>query len=219
MKDMHELEVYACIEGYHNYLVTSHGRVLSLKYRKIRELKQGKDRGGYLHVSLFKNGRGYSKRVHRLVAEAFIHNYDNKNDVNHIDENKTNNHVSNLEWMTRKENLNYGSHNERMSNSLKGRKLSDEHKEKIIKSNIGKKRSDETKRKISGKNNYQARAVVGFKINGCAIKYYTFISECENDCFNTSNISSCCRKKRKSHKGYDWYYADEYFNIERNDKE
>lgn len=57
-------------------------------------------------------------KIHRLVAKAFIPNPNNKSEVNHKDEDKTNNCLTNLEWITRKDNLNYGSRNERSSRSL-----------------------------------------------------------------------------------------------------
>ena len=220
MKDFHDLEVYACIDGFPNYLVTSKGRVLSLKDNngkdRIKELNQFKDKYGYMFVSLYKNNKLHSKKVHRLVAQAFIPNPDNKIEVNHIDENKTNNHVSNLEWMTHKENINHGTRNERASKSNTGKKRSEEAKRKMSEKHKGKKLSEETKRKMSesrkGVNNYKARAVIGFKINGCSMKYYSFINECRKDGFIPCHISSCCKNKRKSHKGYKWYYADEFFN-------
>ena len=115
MKDVHDLEVYSPIEGFPDYLITSQGRVLSLKGNKMRELKQGKLKRGYMNVVLCKNGKGYNKRVHQLVAQAFIPNPENKTEVNHIDENKINNHVSNLEWLSHKENINHGTHNQRSS--------------------------------------------------------------------------------------------------------
>ena len=101
MKDVNDLEIYAPIKGFSNYLVTSHGRILSLKdnvgKNRIKELKQIKSKYGYLKINLYKNNKLYTFCVHRLVAKAFIPNPDNKPQVNHIDEDKTNNNVSNLE--------------------------------------------------------------------------------------------------------------------------
>ena len=148
----------------------------------MKELKKQSKRHGYLGVALLKNNKHYHKLIHRLVAQAFIPNPDNKPQVNHIDENKANNHVSNLEWTTAKENCNYGARNERVSKSKKGL------------------------------NHPRARAVVGFKINDCEIKYYKYMRECEKDGFHHSTISECCKGKLKSYKGYKWYYADEFFN-------
>lgn len=66
---------------------------------------------GYEIVDLYKNGKRKTVRVHRLVAEAFIPNNDNKPEVNHIDGNKHNNNVDNLEWVTKKENCRHAWNN------------------------------------------------------------------------------------------------------------
>lgn len=80
-----------------------------------RVLKPAANKDGYHRVNLYNKQGMKSKFVHRLVAESFISNPENKSDVNHIDENKTNNRVDNLNWMTRFENINYGSRNIRVS--------------------------------------------------------------------------------------------------------
>ena len=105
-------EEWKDIENYEGvYQVSSFGRVKRLNTNRI--LKSGKSKGGYPYVVLSKNGITSNKTIHRLVAEGFIPNPENKSDVNHIDEDKTNNIVSNLEWMTRKENINHGTRTER----------------------------------------------------------------------------------------------------------
>ena len=107
-------EVWKDIEGYEGrYQVSNLGRVKRVTTGRI--LKSGKHTCGYLIVRLSKNGIVSNKKIHRLVAQAFIPNLDNKSQVNHIDENKTNNLASNLEWMTAKENLNYGTRTDRSS--------------------------------------------------------------------------------------------------------
>lgn len=68
---------------------------------------------GYLQVKLYENGIRKHKYIHRIVAEAFIPNPNNYPEINHKDENKTNNHVENLEWCTRKYNVNFGTAIER----------------------------------------------------------------------------------------------------------
>lgn len=97
------------------------GNVKSLKYRrtgKERILKPRNNGCGYLYVVLCKNGNRRLFKIHRLVAKAFIPNPKNKREVNHKDENKTNNFVDNLEWVTSKENINYGTRNERIAKSI-----------------------------------------------------------------------------------------------------
>ena len=110
-------EVWKDIEGYEGlYQVSNLGRVKRVKTDRI--LKGCKDKGGYLVIGLYKNNVMSTKTIHRLVAQAFIPNPENKPEVNHIDEDKANNKVNNLEWMTRKENNNHGTRNERISKTL-----------------------------------------------------------------------------------------------------
>ena len=119
-------EVWRDIEGYEGlYQVSDQGRVKSLERKvprgngeqtvKERILKPGMDRGGYLIVDLCDGGKRKHFKVHRLVCQAFHDNPENKPCVNHIDENKTNNAASNLEWSTAKENCNHGTRNERVA--------------------------------------------------------------------------------------------------------
>lgn len=94
--------VWKEIEGYEGlYMITVLGDVYSLK-RGIM-LKKRLTFDGYIKATLSKNDKAKDFRVHRLVAEAFIPNPENKETVNHIDGDKTNNCVSNLEWATRSE--------------------------------------------------------------------------------------------------------------------
>ena len=115
------MEIWKDIEGYEGlYQVSNLGRVKSLNYNRTRKekiLKHGSDKKGYLYVNLCKEGKKRNYRVHRLVAETFIDNLENKPEVNHKDEDKTNNKVENLEWVTSKENSNYGTRNKRVAKS------------------------------------------------------------------------------------------------------
>lgn len=107
-------EIWKDIKDYEGlYQVSNLGRVKRITTGRV--LKPLKHANGYIMVKLSKNSIVYTKTVHRLVAEAFIPNPEHKSEITHIDENKTNNNVSNLEWMTRKENINHGTRTERMS--------------------------------------------------------------------------------------------------------
>lgn len=99
------------IENYPNYTISDKGDVINIKTNK--QLKPYTRKDGYVVVSLSKGGKKYKCYLHRLVAETFIPNPDNLPQVNHIDEDKTNNCVSNLEWITPKDNCNHGTRNER----------------------------------------------------------------------------------------------------------
>ena len=105
-------------ETWENYQVSNLGNILSLNYRNTgrAELMTPVDNGkGYLGVILSKNGETKPCKVHRLIAEAFIPNPDNLPEVNHKDEDKTNNSVENLEWILHKDNCNHGTRNERVA--------------------------------------------------------------------------------------------------------
>ena len=89
------------------YYIDETGKVFSKRNGTIKELKLRPKTGGYLYVSLMRDDKKVDTlRVHRIVANLFLEESDNKEKVyvNHIDEDKTNNHVSNLEWVTPKEN-------------------------------------------------------------------------------------------------------------------
>lgn len=83
------------------------------KQENKKLIKQFKNRHGYVTVRIYKDGVGTTRTVHRLVAKTFIPNPENLPEVNHKDENKSNNVVSNLEWCTRKYNVYYGTGLER----------------------------------------------------------------------------------------------------------
>lgn len=115
-------EIWKDIEGYEGlYQVSNMGRVKSVR-RNI--LLKSRIARGYERVNLSKNGKYLTKKVHRLVANAFIPNPDNLPQVNHKDENKTNNCVDNLEWCDSKYNINYGMGNKKRGLSNTNGKLS-----------------------------------------------------------------------------------------------
>ena len=119
-------EEWRDIKGYEGlYQISNLGRIKSLKdnHGKYREkiLKPGNS-NGYFYVDLCKNSKGKLFKIHRLVAIHFIENPNNYPEVNHKDENSTNNCVDNLEWCTREYNNSYGTRNKRASEKLKGSK-------------------------------------------------------------------------------------------------
>ena len=114
---MDRVEEWKDIEGYEGlYQVSNLGRVKSLNYLhtgKEQILKNRLQNNNYLFVYLCKNSIKKNCSVHRLVAKAFLENPNNYPCVNHIDEDKTNNNINNLEWCTHKHNINHGTHNQR----------------------------------------------------------------------------------------------------------
>ena len=114
---MPESEIWKDVVGYEGlYKVSNEGNVYSV--RRVNSagircgglmLKLTQHKSGYIQVCLRKNGVMKTKKVHRLVAKAFIPNPNHYLEVNHRDENKSNNNVKNLEWCTREYNMNFGT--------------------------------------------------------------------------------------------------------------
>lgn len=101
------MEIFVNIYGFPNYQVSNYGNVKNVITNKI--LKPGDNGQGYLYVNLINGKTRKREYVHRLVAKAFLPNFNNYPIVNHKDENSKNNHVDNLEWCSVKYNNNYGS--------------------------------------------------------------------------------------------------------------
>ena len=99
-------EVWKTVEGFNDrYEVSTYGKVRNVQRGKL--LTPYINRFGYMSVKLFSGNKGKEHKVHRLVAQAFIENPEQKPCVNHKDNNKQNNHVENLEWCTYQENTDW----------------------------------------------------------------------------------------------------------------
>ena len=113
-----EVEYWTNIKGNNNYCVSTFGNVENMTTGKI--LQPQIDRDGYYIVSLCKNGKAKTFKIHRLVAEAFLENPDDKLCVDHIDGCKQNNNLNNLRWATTVENSRNAKLSKRNTSGVKG---------------------------------------------------------------------------------------------------
>lgn len=128
-------EQWRAVKGFEGkYEVSNIGNVKSYLRNKEKYMKTRIDKDGYQIVTLYANGKRKDYKLHRMVADAFIENPLNLPQVNHKDENKTNNSADNLEWCDSKYNVNYGNHNYLIAKSkfkpviqydLKGNKIAE----------------------------------------------------------------------------------------------
>jgi len=161
------------------YQVSNYGRVKSLE-RDVPTKKGGTyhvnekflahkvHNRGYLFVELWKHNKPHKEYVHRLVAMAFIPNPNNYPTVNHKDEDKQNNYVDNLEWMTYQDNNNYGSHNERAANTHRLKGTYENARKRWIESNPAR-----VNPKIGAKNPTSKKVICDGKLFDC-------IKDCAN---------------------------------------
>ena len=193
-------EIWKDIKGYEGkYQVSNFGRVWSIKNQKY--LKYWVNRCGYHLVGLrSKNGKQKHEQIHRLVALAFIENPNNYPQVNHKDENKGNNCVENLEWVTAKQNCNYGTRTERAAEKIRGenhylygKHLSEEHRAHVIDSST---KSEEV-------------CQIDIETN-TIVNTFKSMREAERQTgVKYQHIWRVCNHKRKSAGGYFWCYNEE----------
>jgi hypothetical protein len=102
------MEIFKDIKGYEGiYQISNLGNVKSYKKNRVKIRIPTKNTNGYLCLGLRKNNKRKMYLIHRLISEYFIENKNNKPYINHIDGNKLNNNINNLEWCTQKENVNH----------------------------------------------------------------------------------------------------------------
>ena len=168
------------------YKISNLGRILSLDYNHTGKpglMNPGEMSNGYLRVTLSKNGEDKTCLVHRLVAETFLENPENKPYINHKiegDEGKKINMVifnedgtvnkerTTIEWCTPKENSNYGTRTERTS-----------------------------------------KRVLQLTLTGDLIREWPSIAECGRNGFNIGNVCLCCQGKKPQYKGFRWEYEED----------
>ena len=170
------------------YKVSNLGRILSLNYKNTgkAELLKPVNVNGYLQVCLSKNKEYKTCYVHRLIAEAFLENPENKPEVNHKiegDEGKKINMVifnedgtidkerTTIEWVTSKENSNYGTRNERAAKA-------------------------------------NSKRVLQFSLSGELIREWDSTQECGRNGFNQGHVAACCRGEKPQYKGFIWKYKE-----------
>lgn len=184
-------EIFVDIKGYEGlYQISNLGRIKSLLFGKEKILKGSKDKDGYLKIILCKEEKHKTYKVHRLVATAFIPNPNGYRCVNHKDEDKANNCVENLEWCSNKYNSNYGTCQQRRVKNTDYKKVGRKNAEKLL------NRKD------------QSKIVLQYTKDNEFVKEWETLRECGRNGFKISNISSCCRGKRKTHKGFIWKYKN-----------
>lgn len=171
------------IKDFPNYYATDNGDIYSRNYLgtgRIKKLLPNQDGSGYYYINLYKNNKRYNKHIHRLIAETFILNPENKPQVNHKNGIKTDNRVENLEWVTASENINHAY-------KVLGRKGV----------RLGK----------FGKNCPMHTKIIQQIKNGKIISEYYGICEAERKTgIYFTNIWSCCKGIRKTAGGYSWKY-------------
>ena len=179
--------IWKKIKEFDDYLISTSGKVFSLKTNKL--LKPQKYPNNYLYYPFNTNGIQHNRCLHRLLAEAFIPNPENKPTVNHKNHIRTDNRLENLEWATYLEQC----------DEMWKEKASESHKtEKGINASINNFRIASEKNK---------KTIYQYTLEGELVGVYKSIKDAaeNNNCY-PQNISACCKGKRKQIKGYKWSF-------------
>ena len=187
-------EIWKDIPGYEGYYQASNlGNIKSLpKFKKIFENKKYKTKTkilcveknsrGYNRVWLIKNGERKRFFVHRLIAETFIPNPENKPCVNHIDCNIENNKADNLEWCTQKENSEYAVS---LGRTKWSEKQKENHRQKFKKFK---------------------KSIIGISLDGTKQIILSSLKEVKEFGYSPGDVCVCCKDNNKTYKGYKWRY-------------
>lgn len=186
------IEQWKPVVGYENFLAISNlGNVCNIgkmlpngTYQPERARKISKHRTGYSYIVQKVDGKQKFLLIHRLVAEAFIPNPDNLPEVNHKDLNKSNCAVTNLEWCTRKENMEHYSKDYRKTHTVK-----------VVKNPTGHPGSIPKRAVVA--IDKQGNETIYESVNACARGIEGF----------STNVSACLKGKFKSYKGYTFKYV------------
>lgn len=177
---MENIEIWKSLDflGYPDYEVSNFGNIKSLKQGREKLLKFLKGSNEYSNVRLCKNNKTKSFTIHKLVALAFIPNPENLPIINHKDENKQNNHVSNLEWCSHKYNNRYNN-----AHIKKGEKR-------------------------KGRPNYKRRKpILQYTKDNIFIREWESALVASRELnLNSNSIGHCCRNTIKTSGGYIWKY-------------
>ena len=223
-------EIWKPVRGYEGkYEVSNRGEIRSLNYMRtgsVRQIKAFTTKSRpYLCVVLVHNGKLRTHLVHRLVAEAFIPNPENKPCIDHINTVKTDNSINNLRWVTHKENYHNPKTEElyrRVAHTRNlGKHLSETHKEKLRILNTGennafygKKHTAESRAKISEARKRMGVKVLQFTKDWAVVKEWSSIKIAAKSVGVTpSCITSCCRGRKASAGGFKWKYKDSLQDI------
>ena len=174
-------------ETYEDFEVSNLGRILSLNYKntgKSELLEPSETTCGYLVVNLCKNEKRKTCLVHRLIAETFLENPENKPCINHKIQGKEGKKINmvifnedgtidkertTIEWVTYKENNDYGTRNERAAKA-------------------------------------RSKTVLQLSLSGELIREWPSTKECGRNGFNQSAVAACCRGEKPQYKGFLWMY-------------
>ena len=174
------MTTWKTIKDFPHYKISDSGEVWSDKTKKL--LSQTTDKNGYKIVTLYNDGKYKKKKVHRLVAEAFLNDEIENMQINHKDEDKSNNNVNNLELCDATYNINYGTRNQKVSNSLK-----------IFTS-------------------FKKKAVEGYNDHGVVVKFESMHDAERNGYNRSAIYQLCNnyeKSRLKTYKGLRWRYCNE----------